>query len=69
MQVFEQGSILFPAVYMHTTDSIRVVDPEVLSSNPKETYNSKFGTKECIKAHHLPFRRPLPVSVGEAKLL
>ena len=56
MQVFEQGFIPFPAVYMHTTGSIRVVGPEVVASIPKGTSNSKFGTKDCIKTHHLPFR-------------
>ena len=53
---------------MHTVGSIRVVDPEVMASNPKGTSNSKFGTKEFIKAHHCSFRCPLPVNVGEVKL-
>ena len=67
MQVFPQCFTPFPAVYMHTTGGIRVVDPEVAASNQKQTSNPKFGTKECIKAHHHSFRCPLPVNVGEVK--
>ena len=67
MQVFPQHFIPFPAVYMHTAGSIRVVDPEVMASNPKGTSNPKFGTKEFIKAHHRSFRYLLPVNVLEVK--
>ena len=64
MQVLPQCFILFPAVYMHMTGGIRVVDP---ASNRKQTSYPKFGTKECIKAHHRSFQCPLPVNVGEVK--
>ena len=64
MQVLPQCFILFPAVYMHMTGGIRVVDP---ASNRKQTSYPKFGTKECIKAHHRSFRCPLPVNVEEVK--
>ena len=52
---------------MNMTGSIRVVDPEVMASDPKGTSNPKFGTKKFIKAHHRSFRYPLPVNVGEVK--
>ena len=67
MQVFPQRFIPLPAIYMHTAGSIRVVDLEVMASNPKGTSNPKFGIKKFIKPQHRSFRCPLPVNVGEVK--